>query len=269
MDLRRRTDFRVIAEGDDAVGSELTLPQALAALDLARQQGRRFVSIVDDTTGAIVDERQARTWVKRGPPPLPADLFAPCPACEDEGGVSTGDVLVQLPSGTWLREPCTVCHGSKRVQRATLAQREAQMVDEPAVVAPSTGRRIASGTRPRVARVLVVGSEPPFAEALRRSLSDELEVRIAVDARRALASMMAGDAYDLVLCQLRMPGMNGDELRDRVRATLPALAARFVFIGDPRGDVRAVCALVRRLTATGGAGVDEAAAHGEAGRESR
>jgi CheY-like chemotaxis protein len=61
MDLRERSDFRVIAEGDDAVGFDLTIVQALVLSDLARRRGRRFVAIVDDITGAIVDERKART----------------------------------------------------------------------------------------------------------------------------------------------------------------------------------------------------------------
>jgi CheY-like chemotaxis protein len=60
MDLRDRSHFRVIAEGDDAVGRDLTIVQALALVDLARRRGRRFVGIVDDTTGAMIDERKAR-----------------------------------------------------------------------------------------------------------------------------------------------------------------------------------------------------------------
>jgi CheY-like chemotaxis protein len=61
MDFRERSDFRVIAEGDDEVGRDLTIVLALVLADLARRRGRRFVAIVDDTTGAIVDERKART----------------------------------------------------------------------------------------------------------------------------------------------------------------------------------------------------------------
>jgi CheY-like chemotaxis protein len=61
MDIRERSDFRVIAEGDDDVGRDLTIVQALVLADIARRRGRRFVAIVDDITGAIVDERRART----------------------------------------------------------------------------------------------------------------------------------------------------------------------------------------------------------------
>lgn len=224
------------------MGRDLTLVQALVLVEYARRGGKRFVAIVDDTTGALVDERRARIWVGRGPPPLPGDVTAPCPACEDEGGVPTGDVLVQLPSGTWVRDTCDVCHGAKRVRCEELARREAQVIDE----SVGAGRRIASGTRPRVARVLVVYDGPLFPEALRLELSNELELKVVADAHQALASMMVGDWYDVVLCKVMMPGINGVELRRRVRAASPELAARFVFVEEPV-DVPAVCDLVRRL----------------------
>jgi CheY-like chemotaxis protein len=257
VDIRRRSDFRVIAEGDDGVGRDLTLAQALALVDLARRRGHRYVAIVDDTTGALVDERRARTWVKRGPPPLPGNPLAPCPACEDEGGVPTGDVLVQLPSGTWVRDTCNVCHGEKRVHREEVERRNEQVVDESTGGAVGAGRRIASGTRPRVARVLVVYGEPLLAEALRPALSEEFEVKVATDSHQALASVMAGDWYDIVLCEVMMPGMDGVQLRNRVHAASPELAARFVFIDRPV-DVRALCDLIKRLTSPGGGSVDTA-----------
>jgi hypothetical protein len=53
----------VIAEGDDAVGSGLTLAEALAVLEFAKEHGQRFVAIVDETTGALVDEETARKHV--------------------------------------------------------------------------------------------------------------------------------------------------------------------------------------------------------------
>jgi hypothetical protein len=58
-----RPVFRVIAEGDDAVGSGLTLAEALAVLEFAKEHGQRFVAIVDETTGVLVDEQTARKQV--------------------------------------------------------------------------------------------------------------------------------------------------------------------------------------------------------------
>jgi len=58
-----RCNFRVIAEGDDAVGANLTLTEALAVLEFAREHGKRHVAIVDDATGAMVQEEDARRWI--------------------------------------------------------------------------------------------------------------------------------------------------------------------------------------------------------------
>ena len=52
--------YRVIAQGDDAVGVGLLLADAIALLDTARSAGKRHVALVDEATGAIVDERSAR-----------------------------------------------------------------------------------------------------------------------------------------------------------------------------------------------------------------
>jgi hypothetical protein len=60
-----RPDFRVIAEGDDAVGFDLTLVEAVALLEHSRLRGKRYVAIVNDTTGWIVDEDEARRRLDR------------------------------------------------------------------------------------------------------------------------------------------------------------------------------------------------------------
>jgi CheY-like chemotaxis protein len=251
MDIRRRPDFRVIAEGDEAVGCELTLGQALALVDVARRRGMHHVAIVDDSTGMLVDEHRARTWVRRGPPPLPGDPTVPCPGCEDEGGLPTGDVLVQLPSGTWVRDTCDVCRGARRVHRDELARRDALVVDE----TPSPPPRTTSGTRARVARVLLVHHEPRFVEMLRLVLSDGFEVTSTTDAREALVWLMGDRAFDVVLCGVAMPFLSGVALRERVHAVSPALAARIVLLEKPV-DVDALRELVRRRCV---ANVDRAA----------
>ena len=64
LSLTVRT-FRVIAEGDDALGSGFTLGEALVALEQARAQSKRHVAIVDDATGSLVDEGDARRWLAK------------------------------------------------------------------------------------------------------------------------------------------------------------------------------------------------------------
>jgi CheY-like chemotaxis protein len=90
--------------------------------------------------------------------------------------------------------------------------------------------RTRSGTTPRVARVLVVDDEPYVADAIRLVLSDEFEVTATTDPVDALERVRDGARYDVVLCDVMMPGMNGVVLRNRVHAVAPELAASFVFM---------------------------------------
>jgi hypothetical protein len=60
-----RRDFRVIAEGNDAVGLGLPLLEALGVLERVKQRGGRYVAIVDESTGVLVDEAMARAWLER------------------------------------------------------------------------------------------------------------------------------------------------------------------------------------------------------------
>jgi DNA-binding NtrC family response regulator len=90
--------------------------------------------------------------------------------------------------------------------------------------------RPASGTTPRVGRLLIVDDESRLADAVRRLLSDEFEVTVTSLPIEALKWLLCGDWYDVILCDVMMPVMNGVQLHDRVHAVHPELAARFVFV---------------------------------------
>ena len=79
-------------------------------------------------------------------------------------------------------------------------------------------------------RVLIVDDELKLAESLRRILADEFEVTATSAPTMALAWLTSGDWYDVILCDVMMPGMNGVELRAQVEREVPELAARFVFM---------------------------------------
>ena len=95
---------------------------------------------------------------------------------------------------------------------------------------------------PRRPRVLVVDDEPLVAESLRLVLSDEFSVTALTAPEHALSGIVAGESFDVILCDVMMPRMNGVELRDRIDAVSPDQAARIVFItgGIIRPDVRAL-----------------------------
>ena len=79
-------------------------------------------------------------------------------------------------------------------------------------------------------RVLVIDDELLVAESLSRVLSDEFEVAVATESAAALARLASGDWYDVILCDIMMPGMHGVALHDHVKRDQPDLAARFIFI---------------------------------------
>jgi CheY-like chemotaxis protein len=83
-------------------------------------------------------------------------------------------------------------------------------------------------------RILIIDDEHLVGVALRRVLYGENEVVAVTQAAEALARLNAGERYDVVLCDLRMPVMDGIEFHRMLSATLPEEADRIVFItGGP------------------------------------
>jgi len=82
----------------------------------------------------------------------------------------------------------------------------------------------------RGARILLVEDEPAVRDAVRRILERAgYEVTIAGGAEHALKLLTeAADPCDLLLTDVIMPGMWGDELATRARAFIPDLPTLFV-----------------------------------------
>jgi CheY-like chemotaxis protein len=64
-----------------------------------------------------------------------------------------------------------------------------------------------------MARILVVDDRPDVARAIARMLTDH-DTATETDPRRAIARVEHGERFDIVLCDLNMPGMNGGEVSD-------------------------------------------------------
>jgi CheY-like chemotaxis protein/two-component sensor histidine kinase len=130
-------------------------------------------------------------------------------------------------------------------------------LDESASIAPAAAR----------GRILVVDDDPLVGRSIARLLADH-DVVVATDADAAMSALHDGDAsFDLVLCDVVMPGRDGPSLYGRVMAEHLDAASRFVFMsaGVPSGalrgvegvallakplDVPALCALVERRVAS-------------------
>lgn len=88
------------------------------------------------------------------------------------------------------------------------------------------------------AHILLVDDEPSILEVFARILSKQgYQVDTAQDSTNALEHIQKGD-YDLVLCDIQMPDMNGVELYYRIQETRPDMLSRLIFISGDSVDER-------------------------------
>lgn len=84
------------------------------------------------------------------------------------------------------------------------------------------------------ARVLVVEDEPIVARLIADVLEDEgMRVDVLLEGREAL-ERAARERYDLVICDMKMPGLNGQHFYNTLERTGNPLRERFLFV---TGDV--------------------------------
>jgi PAS domain S-box-containing protein len=78
-------------------------------------------------------------------------------------------------------------------------------------------------------RVLVVDDEPTLVRLVSTSLEPLATVVGETDPARALERILS-QPFDVIVCDLMMPGMTGVDLHERVARSRPELASRFVFV---------------------------------------
>lgn len=94
-------------------------------------------------------------------------------------------------------------------------------------IAPATRAPLSPVRRKQV---LVVDDDPIFSRTIRRSLKPH-DVKTCAAASEAQALLLdASYAPDLVLCDVFLPGANGNALHARIAKTRPEIARRFVFV---------------------------------------
>lgn len=82
----------------------------------------------------------------------------------------------------------------------------------------------------RRGRVLVVDDDATVARAVHRMLEVQHDVTSVVGGRAALELFDAGHSYDLILCDLMMPDVNGMDVYAYLQARTPHPSASLVFI---------------------------------------
>ncbi len=121
-----------------------------------------------------------------------------------------------LPSGRGARFVASLPVHSTGEARDRIPQR----------VTPAAG--LAAG-----GRVVIIDDEAPVRDSLRRYFERQgWQVDEAADGSAGLALLLAADAgpsLDLILCDLKMPGLSGREVYQRLREARPELLTRLVF----------------------------------------
>jgi CheY-like chemotaxis protein len=81
-------------------------------------------------------------------------------------------------------------------------------------------------------KVLIVDDETAVGKTLRLILDRDYDVVLVTSAEEALARLSGKDAedFDVILCDLVMPGMSGVELLHALRAQSEKLAERIIFM---------------------------------------
>ncbi len=82
---------------------------------------------------------------------------------------------------------------------------------------------------PYPAHILLVDDDPLVQNSIRRTLERHHDVIVVGSGGRAL-QLLEAEKFDIVLCDLIMPGMTGMQLFETLRLRDPAQAARFVFL---------------------------------------
>jgi signal transduction histidine kinase len=170
-------------------------------------------------------------------PGIPDDLqpkiFDPFFTTKDIGkgtglGLTVAYAIVQEHGGR-LRLETSVPHGTSFYVELPLTA---------AKTAPAaTPRKIQSPLGPiGSAAILVVEDEAPLAAAVLDALRDNgYSVEHAGDGEEALQKLKAG-AFDLVICDLKMPRLDGRSFHRALTSAHPALARKVIFVtGDVAG----------------------------------
>jgi len=91
----------------------------------------------------------------------------------------------------------------------------------------------------RRSRILVVDDEPNVCFSLERLLAKEGDIFTATSAGQALTLIREGQRFDVLLCDLMLPEMDGPALHEHIRGLDPRQAERMVFMTGGVFTVRA------------------------------
>jgi signal transduction histidine kinase/CheY-like chemotaxis protein len=93
----------------------------------------------------------------------------------------------------------------------------------------NSGASLVPTPPPERQRILIIDDEVKIGIALARALEQEHDVVSLTSAIEALERLVAGERFDLILCDLMMPSMSGMDFYARLETDAPAQVSRVVF----------------------------------------
>ncbi len=191
------------------------LVNAIQALDASRHNTITVeVAVADQITISVTDTGPGLTQPDR----IFEPFFTTKPVGEGTGlGLSVCKQLVERMRGT-IAVGSTGPQGTRlevALPRSTGPPPRSQVIGRPA-----RGERM---------RILVVDDEPQVLTAIRGLLETEHEVDAVESGDAALARIAERD-YQVILCDVMMPRMNGRDVFEQIQRQWPGLERRIVFI---------------------------------------
>src|SRR3989304_3585441 len=100
-------------------------------------------------------------------------------------------------------------------------------------------------------KVLVVDDDPVVAKSFDRVLSARGYAVITAENGQEALNKLSGENYDVVFTDIRMPGMNGLEVAERVKASQPWLPVVIITgygteANEARAEAAGVCGFLRQ-----------------------
>ena len=161
------------------------------------------------------------------PEAIRARIFDPFFTTKEVGagtglGLSVSRGIIAAHGGSLSYEPRPGGGALFRVELPQTAEVSARETETPAAV------------QPRPARVLIVDDEADIRAFIAETLAADGHAVEQAPSGRAAIALLGGQAFDLILSDLRMPDTDGEALYRHLLKTRPDLAGRVVFL---TGDV--------------------------------